>query len=89
MEINYIWLFIYMAIFLVLFFGWIVYSANCDVREKHIPNGERYSKLEIFKSIERDGKVIYYLGDEKMQIEVSKKYYDYAIKVYQESISEK
>ncbi|MBG5929587.1 hypothetical protein [Providencia rettgeri] len=89
MEINYIWFFFYMVIFLVLLFGWLVYSANRDVREKYIPNGERYSKLEIFKSIERDGKVIYYLGDEKMQIEVSKEDYDYAIKVYQESISEK
>jgi len=78
-----------MVIFLVILFSWLIYSAKREDIEKHIPNGEQYSKLEIFKSIERHGGVIYYLGDENNQIEVSKIDYDYAIKVYQESIRKK
>ncbi|MGW8594967.1 hypothetical protein ACWBQ1_07345 [Providencia rettgeri] len=86
MEINLWWLPLYIVIFLVILFSWLIYSGKREDVEKHIPNGERYSKLEIFKSIERNGEVIYYLGDEKNQIEVSKVDYDYAIKVYQESL---
>lgn len=86
MEINPIWIFFYVVIFFVALLVWLAYSGKREDVEKHIPNGERYSKLEIFKSIERNGEVIYYLGDEKNQIEVSKVDYDYAIKVYQESI---
>lgn len=86
MEINPIWIFFYVVIFFVALLAWLAYSVKRDDIEKHIPNGERYSKLEVFKSIERNGEVIYFLGNEKNQIEVSKKYYDYAIKVYQESI---
>ncbi|WP_272668122.1 hypothetical protein [Providencia sp. PROV117] len=86
MEINPIWIFFYVVIFFVALLAWLAYSGKRDDIEKHIPNGERYSKLEVYKSIERNGKVIYFLGNEKNQIEVSKKYYDYAIKAYQESI---
>ncbi|AIN62188.1 hypothetical protein [Providencia stuartii] len=86
MEINPIWIFFYIVISFVALLAWLAYSGKREDVEKHIPNGERYSKLEIFKSIERNGEVIYYLGDERNQIEVSKVDYDYAIKVYQESI---
>lgn len=55
MEINFGWLFIYGVIIFVLLFSWLIYSIKSDIREKYILNGERYSKLESFKSIERDG----------------------------------
>lgn len=88
MEITNLWS-CFIVIVPVFIFGWLVYVANRGVGKKYIANGERYSNLEIFKSIERDGKVIYFLGDEKNQIEVSKEDYDYAIKAYQESIRKK
>ncbi|MEX6120382.1 hypothetical protein AB6G31_22645 [Providencia hangzhouensis] len=89
MEINPIWIFFYVVIFFVALLAWLAYSGKREDIEKHIPNGERYSKLEVFKSIERNGEIIYFLGNEKKQIEVSKEDYDYAIKVYQDSIREK
>lgn len=46
---------------------WVVVAYYLAI-EKHIPNGERYSKLEVYKSIERNGKVIYFLGNEKIKL---------------------
>ncbi|EMB8480667.1 hypothetical protein VAH18_003490 [Providencia rettgeri] len=88
METSIYWLCL-IVIVPVFIVGCQFYIANRNEGKKYIENGERYSTLEIFKSIERHGKVIYYLGDEKNQIEVSKVDYEYAIKVYQESIRKK
>ncbi|HGN0870222.1 hypothetical protein EC835_11419 [Providencia alcalifaciens] len=86
MDINWIYLFFELLIAIFIVGPLIHYMAQRKVTKKNIYNGERYSKLEIFKSIERNGEVIYYLGNEKNQIEVTKEYYEAAIKSYRDSM---
>ncbi|HIH5100635.1 hypothetical protein ABK670_17230 [Proteus mirabilis] len=49
-------------------------------------DGKRYSQLKIYRTIERDYKILYVLGDESYSIEVDKDYYDAAIDKYNQSI---
>lgn len=86
MEINFVWLFFELLI-AVFILGPLIYAERRKASKKDdIAKGERYSNLDIIKSIERNERIIYYLGDEKNQIEVPKEDYDYAIKTYQESV---
>lgn len=62
-----------------------LYDLFFVAEEKTIAQGARYSTLAIFKTKEQNGKVFYYLGDEKHEIEVSQYDYDRAIKAYQKT----
>lgn len=76
-------------VFFVGFFIYCIYAIDKQHDEKAIIDGERYSKLQIIKTIEKEKGVFYFLGYEKNKIEVNKIYYDLAIKAYKESQREK
>jgi len=76
-------------VFFVGFFIYCIYAIDKDRDEKAIVDGERYSKLQIIKTLEKEKGVFYFLGDEENQIEVNQRYYDLAITAYKESQREK
>ncbi|OHT23100.1 hypothetical protein A3Q29_21225 [Providencia stuartii] len=76
------------SIVIAFFIGFLIYGLYdlfVVAKEKTIAEGARYSTLAIFKTKEQNGKVFYYLGDEKHEIEVSQYDYDRAIKAYQKT----
>lgn len=76
-------------VFIVCFMLYSIYSIDKYHDEKAIVDGERYSKLQIIKTVEKEKGVFYFLGDEKNQIEVNKRYYELAIKAHKENQDEK
>lgn len=75
--------------FFILFYIGLCVSMHESNNEKAIVDGKRYSELPIIKTVEKEKGVFYFLGDEKNQVEVNKRYYDLAIKAYKESQREK
>lgn len=73
------------AVFIIGVVVYFIHGAWIAAKENTIANGARYSTLAIFKTKEQNGKVFYYLGDEKHEIEVSQYDYDRAIKAYQKT----
>lgn len=76
-------------VFFVGFFIYCIYAIDKHHDEKAIVDGERYSKLQIIKTLENEKGIFYFLGDKENQIEVNKIYYDLAINAYKESQREK
>lgn len=76
-------------VFIVCFMLYSIYSIDKYNDEKAIVDGERYSKLQVLKTVEKEEGVFYFLGDEENQIEVNKRYYNLAITAYKESQNEK
>ncbi len=61
----------------------LVYIFKSDFNKKAVKDGKRYSQLKIYRTIERDYKILYVLGDESYSIEVDKDYYDADIEAMQ------
>lgn len=49
-------------------------------------NGRRYNRLPIYRTVERENKIIYILGNDSNSIEVEKNYYEMAIDRYNKSM---
>ncbi|EPJ9872905.1 hypothetical protein RG077_002676 [Proteus mirabilis] len=64
----------------------LVYIFKSDFNKKAVKDGKQYSQLKIYRTIERDYKILYVLGDESYSIEVDKDYYDAAIDRYNQSM---
>ena len=86
MKVNTSWMLpvIPILIFIVFIAGsvFLKYKSNY---EKAINDGERYLDLPIVKTLEKDERIFYLLGDDVNQNEVSKDYYEKAIKNYKDS----
>lgn len=68
---------------------YFMYSNHQHFNEKRLVDGKRYSELPIIKTVEKEKGVFYFLGGEKNQIEVNKRYYELAIKAHKENQDEK
>lgn len=64
---------------------YFMYSSYQHFNQKRLIDGKRYSELPIIKTVEKDSYIFYILGDDVNQIEVSKNYYEKAIKNYKDS----
>nr|WP_181375478.1 hypothetical protein [Pectobacterium carotovorum]ALG88487.1 Hypothetical protein [Pectobacterium carotovorum] len=72
-------------VFIVGFMLYSIYSIDKYHDEKAIVDGERYSKLQIIKTLENEKGIFYFLGDKENQIEVNKRYYELAVSAYKDS----